>query len=136
MGSYKDGSDARVSKRDYRFIASVYLIGRVALGLAWVKCGTNGQTVQYYFWLIAAVPYVIVAIVFAFVKPHRKLWHNVVDVLLFLLIAKISICLHVMFETALSEHTLQVIVLILLIDSAVPHVILIIFFGYKLARWI
>ena len=136
VGSYKDGSDVRVSKRDYRFMASLYLIGRVVLGLAWVKRGTNGQTVQYYFLLITAVPYIIVATVFAFVKPHRKLWHNVVDVLLFLLIAKISICLHVMFETALSDHTLRIIVLILLIDLAIPHVILIIFFSYKLACWI
>ena len=135
VGSYKDGLDARVSKRDYRFVASVYLLGRLALGFAWVKRGANGPLIQHYSWLITTVPFIIAAISFAFIKPHRKLWHNCVDVLLFLLMAKLCVCFHVVFETALSEHTLRVIILIILIDIAFPHVILIIFFCYNLVCW-
>ena len=135
VGSYKDGLDAHVSKRDYRFVASVYLFGRVALGVAWVKLGANGPLIQHYSWLIGAVPFIIAAVSFGFIKPHRKLWHNCVDVLLFLLITKICICFHVVFETGLSEHTLRVVMLILLIDLALPHIILIVFFSYNLVCW-
>ena len=134
VGSYKDGLDAHVSKRDYRFVASLYLIGRVALGFSWLKRGANGPLIHYS-WLITAVPYIIAAVSFAFIKPHRKLWHNCVDVLLFLLIAKICVCFHVVFEIALSEHTLRVVMLLLLIDLALPQIILIKFFSYNLVCW-
>ena len=59
VGSYKDGLDARVSKRDYRFTASLYLIGRVAIGFGWIKPGPKGPPVQHYTLLISAVPCII-----------------------------------------------------------------------------
>ena len=135
VGSYKDGTDATESKRDYRFIAALYLIGQVLTGVAWAKGDINSPLARHY-WLISAVPYIVAAVAFALFKPHRKWGHNVVDVLSFLLLAKMSICLHIVFETEINDYTLRVMFLILLIDLAIPQVVLMTSLFLKLISWI
>ena len=134
VGSYKDGTEGG---RDYRLTAALYLIGRIMVGVSWSTsmCGNYTQHVQYYGWSVTAVPYILIAVVFAFFKPHRKWSHNVVDTLLFLLIAKMCICLHTVFYATISEHTLQLMVLLLLIDIAIPQVALFVYSGIKLVSW-
>ena len=135
VGSYKDGTEGG---RDYRLTAAMYLIGRIMVGVicSISKRGTKSLLVQYYGWLVSAVPFLLFAVAFAFFKPHRKWSHNVVDVLLFLLLAKICICFHIVFGTTISELTLQIIVLVLLIDIAIPQVALCVYCGFKLASWV
>ena len=84
--------------------------------------------------MIASVPFVVVAVVFAFIKPHRKWCHNLVDVLLFLLLSKICICMHIIFETIINDYTLRVLVLMILIEMVIPQLVVIIYF-FKLASW-
>ena len=134
VGSYKDGTEGG---RDYRLTAAMYLIGRIMLGVSWSinKCGFNFQLVQYYSWLVSAVPFILFAVVVTLFKPHRKWSHNVVDALLLLLIAKMCICFHTVFDTTVSEHTVQLIGLLLLIDIAIPQVALCVYCGFKLASW-
>ena len=85
--------------------------------------------------MIAAPPFVAVAVVIAFIKPHRKWYHNVVDVLLCLLMSKICVCMHIILETSTSDYILRVLVLIILIDLAIPQLVVIIYFFFKLASW-
>ena len=129
VGSYKDGTEGT---KDYRLTAAVYLIGRIIVGLTWFRTGARRPSSN---WLITAVPYILIAVAFALFKPHRNWWHNVVDVLLFLLIAKICIILHMAFETPNSEHSLHVMILVLLIDLAIPHVVLVVYCGFKIVSW-
>ena len=104
VGSYKDGTEGG---RDYRLTAGLYLIGRILIGISWSisKLGVISLLTQYYGWLVSAVPFLLFAVAFALFKPHRKWSHNVVDILLFLLIAKICICFHIVLGTTTSEHT-------------------------------
>ena len=134
VGSYKHGTEGG---RDYRLTAAMYLIVRIILGVSWSisKRGINSQLVQNYGWLVTAVPFILFAVVFAFFKPHRKRSHNVVDTLLFLLIAKMCICFHTVFDTIISDHTLQLMGLLLLIDIAIPQVALFVYCGIKLVSW-
>jgi hypothetical protein len=97
MGSYKDGTEEG-NKRDYRFIAGLYLAARITIGASWLKDGPNTPLVQSYAWLVTTLPYVISAVCFAFFKPHRKMLHNFLDVLFFLLMVKICIIFHVIFD--------------------------------------
>ena len=131
ISSYEDGT--KDGKRDCRIFAAIYLSGQVivATGLPWVKF----SGLVPYFWLSISVPYITFAVVLAFVKPHRKWSHNIADVLILLLMAKIPILLHVAFETSISDHILRVIMLIVLIDLAIPQVILISYFCFKLVYW-
>ena len=134
VGSYKDTTSATEGKRDYRLTAALYLIGRILTGIRWAKRTVSNQTSQQYNWMIAAAPFVAVAVVIAFIKPHRKWYHNLVDVLLFLLLSKICICMHIILETSTSDYILRVLVLITLIDLAIPQLVVIIYF-FKLASW-
>ena len=135
VGSYKEGTNASEGKRDYRLFAAVYLIGCILTGVGWTKRAVSKQTIQQYNWIIAAVPFVVVAVVFAYIKPHRKWYHNLVNVLLFLLMSKMCVCLHIIFETITSDYVLQILVLILVIDSAIPQLVVIIYFCFKLISW-
>ena len=134
VGSYKDGTEGG---RDYRLTAAVCLSGRIITAVGWSISGfkTNSTPVQNYSWLVSVVPYVLVAVVFALFKPHRKWSHNVVDALIFLLIAKMCVCYHIAFGTTTDEHTLRIMVLLLLIDFTIPQVALLIYCGIKLASW-
>ena len=71
----------------------------------------------------------------ALFKPHRKWCHNAVNVLLLLLIAKLCISFYIVYQTTISELILYIVVLLILIDLAVPHVILIVYCGIKLLLW-
>ena len=135
VGSYKDGTDATESKRDYRFFAAGYLIGRILTDIDWARRGANSPQTQHYAWLITAVPFIVAAMVFAVFQPHRKWSHNVVDALLFLLLTKMSICIHIMLETEISDYTLRVVFLILLIDFTIPQFVLITYSCIKLGTW-
>ena len=134
-GSYKDGTES--GQRDYRFFAAVYLIGRIAIALSWANhAGPNTRLVQSYAWLVTAMPFIAFAVIFAFFKPHRKLCNNAVDTLLFLLLAKISLLLHFIFEVTVSEDTLKVLVSIVFTDLAIPHAVYIAYITYNIVRWI
>ena len=134
VGSYKDGTEG---SRDYRLTAGLYLIGRIMVGVAWSIgiCCINSVRVQYYAWLWIAVPFVLFAVAFALFKPHRKWSHNLVDTLLFLLMAKICICFHIVFETATSEYSLRIMILLILVDIAIPQIVLLVHFGIKVVFW-
>ena len=114
VSSYKDGTEG---SRDYRLTAALYLFGRLMVGVACSigKRGANSQLVQYYGWLMCAIPFVLFAVAFALFKPHRKWSHNAVDTLF---IAKTCICFHTVLNSTASnsEHTLQIMGLLLLID--------------------
>ena len=129
IGSYKDGTN---SKRDYRFIGGVYLIGRIVIGLGLSRQNINSSYVQHYGWLFTAVLFILAVVFCAFFKPHRQWSHNIVDILMFLLLAKMCIFFHIMLEMSITDKALRVVVMILLIDLAIPHVALMVYFGYKI----
>ena len=133
VGSYNDGKSSIDSKRDYRFLAGVYLIGRISLGVGWAKLSPNSPVAQHYSWFIVAVPFILVAVFFAFFKPHRQWSHNIVDILMFLLLAKVCIFSHIVFEMSTTDKALRGVVMILLTDLAIPQVALMVYFGYKIA---
>ena len=134
-GSYKDGTES--GQRDYRFFAAIYFIGRIAVALGWAThAGPNTSVVQSYAWLITAMPFILVAVIFAFFKPHRRLCNNAIDVLLFLLLAKICLLFHFIYEVTVSEATLKVLGLIVLIDLAIPQAGYIAYITFRLVRWI
>ena len=135
VGSYNDGKSSIDSdiKRDYRFMAGVYLIGRISIGVGWAKLSPNSPVAQHYSWFVTAVPFILAAVFFAFFKPHRQWSHNIVDILMFLLLAKVCIFSHIMFEMSITDEALRVVVIILMIDLAIPQVALIVYFGYKIA---
>ena len=135
VGSYKDGTNASEGKRDYRLFAALHFIGRIITGVCWTKRAVSKQISQQYNWMIAAVPFLIIAVVFAYIKPHRKWYHNLVSVLFALLISQMCICLHIIFETITNDHVLQILVLILVIDLAIPQLVVIIYFCFKLISW-
>ena len=120
--SYKDGTET--GQKDFRFMAAVYLIGRIAVALAWANhAGPNTSMVQSYAWVVTAMPFIVVAVFFAFFKPHRKLSSNAIDVLLFLLLAKLSLLFHFIYEVTVSEATLKVLVAVVLTDLAIPQAV-------------
>jgi hypothetical protein len=134
-GSYKDGTES--GQRDYRFFAGLYLIGRIAVALSWANhAGPNTSLVQSYAWLVTAMPFILVAVMFAFFKPHRRLCDNAIDVLLFLLLAKFCLLFHFIYDVTVSEATLKVLGLIVLIDLAIPQAVYIAFITFRLVRWI
>ena len=135
VGSYKDGTNVSEGKRDYRLFAAVYMIGRILTGVCWAKRTVSNQTIQQYNWMIVAVPFLIIAVVFSYIKPHRKWYHSLVSVLLFLLMSKMCVCLHIIFETITSDYVLQILVLILVIDLTIPQLVVIIYFCFKLISW-
>ena len=130
LGSYKDGTN---SKRDYRFIGGVYLIGRIVIGLGLTRPSINSSYVQHYGLLFTAVLFILAAVFFAFFKPHRQWSHNIVDILMFLLLAKMCIFFHIMLEMNITDKVLRGVVMILRIDLAIPQVALMVYFGYKIA---
>ena len=134
VGSYKDGTEGN---RDYRLTAGLYLIGRIMIGVSWSisKSAPNGPLTPYYGWLVSAVPFVLCAVTVALFKPHRKWSHNIVDVLLLLLIAKICMCFYIVFRTTISEPALRIIVLLVLIDIAIPQMVQLVYYGIKLVLW-
>ena len=135
VGSYKDGTNASEGKRDYRLFAALHLIGRILSGASLAKHSISNLKNQQYDWLITSVPFLVVAVIVAYIKPYRKWCHNLVTVLLLLLVAKFCICIHIIFETITNDYTLRVLVLILLIDFAIPQLVLIIYFFFKLISW-
>ena len=135
VGSYKDGTNASEGKRDYRLFAAVYLVGRILTAAGLAKHSISNLKNQQYDWLITSVPFLVVAVIVAYIKPHRKWCHNLVTVLLLLLVAKFCICIHIIFETITNDYTLRVLVLVLLIDFAIPQLVVIIYFFFKLISW-
>ena len=131
VGSYKDGTDGG---RDYRLTAALYLFVRIMVGVAWSisKIIANSLPTEYYGWLMGSVPFVLLAVGFAYFKPHRKWSHNLVDILLFLLITKMCLFLQIVFETTINEHGLRILVLVLLIDIVIPQVALLVYCAYRL----
>ena len=129
--SYKDGT--MEDECDCRIFAAVYLIGQIfsATGLPWVKFSSLVQ----YFWLFNSISTTLCEVIIAFVKPRRNWRDNIVDILILLLLTKLTILLHVVFETNISEQQLKVLVIVLLIDLAIPQVVLLCYFCFKLLAW-
>ena len=128
--SYKDGTET--GQRDFRFTAAVYLIGRIATGLSWIKPYPNSPLVRSYGWLVSVTPCLITAACITLFRPHRRICHNTVDVLLLLLLAKICCIVHFIFKTHNNEKTLKILVSALLIDIAIPQVVVMSYFVFKL----
>ena len=129
--SYKDGT--KTGQRDYRFTAAVYLCGRVVLGIGCFIHGAQYNIFPNYSWVFAAVGYAVGAIGFLCFKPYRKAWHNATDTLLLLLLSKICLCSY--FYSTASEYISHVMIIMLLIDLAIPQVALITYLSYKLVSW-
>lgn len=129
-GSYEDGTG---NKRDYRFFSALYLFGQMLTfyNLPWFQVGT----LYRYYWLINGTVIIFSAGVIAIIKPRRKWSHNMVDMLILLLMGKINIFLHIAFKTSISEHTLRFILIIIVIDLAIPQVVLMICFCFKTLPW-
>ena len=82
-GCYKDGRD---NKLDCRWFAGLYFILRMSLFTVYTV--TNSLEAQY---LIQILLFLLVAFLFAFIKPYRNGWVNNVDCGFFLLLAAISV---------------------------------------------
>ena len=132
VGSFKDGTTSTDRKRDCRFIAGFYLIGEILIAIGWAKQGANNPLAQHYGWLVMAIPFILAAVFFAFLKPYRQWSHNIVDILMFLLLAKICICFHIVFEMSITDKALKVVMIIVLIDLGIPQVALIVYFAHKI----
>ena len=132
QGCYKDGI-SNGSTRDYRMLSGLYLIGRLLIGVGSRKASSNDPTVQHYGWLIPAVPFILVGVLYAVLKPYRQWRHNVIDVIVLLWIAKMSICVHVVFNMSITDENLKIVLTVLVIDLGAPQAVLLLYLCYKLA---
>ena len=138
-GTFKDGTDERLGNTDCRWAAALLLFGRVLLG----ACSTyhkeiNSKNARQTSWLLSAVPYILFSVGFAYIKPHRRPLHNIIDILLLLLIAKICICFYFIFnlDSYTDADTVKIISLLIMIDLTIPQLILITYFSYKVLSWL
>ena len=135
QGCYKDGTTNRGS-RDCRLVSGIYLIGRIGSGAVTAKSNSASSITQSYGWLMTSVFFVLVSVFFAFFKPYRRWCHNVIDTITLLWIAKMCICIHVILEMSISEEDLNTMMVILILDLAIPHLLLLLWIIYKLSRLI
>ena len=133
QGCYKDGTTNRGS-RDYRLVSGIYLIGRIGIAAVTAKTSSATSITQYYGWLIMSVFFVVASVFFAFFKPYRWWFYNVIDTVTLLWIAKMCICVHVILEMSISEEDLNTMMVILILDLAIPHLLLLLWISYKLSQ--
>uniref|UniRef100_A0A1X7U7E6 Uncharacterized protein n=1 Tax=Amphimedon queenslandica TaxID=400682 RepID=A0A1X7U7E6_AMPQE len=81
-GCYKDGRDRKL---DCRWFAGFYFILRIILFV--VYGFTDQWHTQYLFQILL---FIVVAFLFAFIRPYRKDWLNNLDCCMFLILASIS----------------------------------------------
>ena len=84
-GSYKDGTQGDGGERDLRSFSGLYFILRV------VVCLYPFMLKFLSIWAFEALLFSMIAVLVAFVKPYRKIYMNVVDVLLLLLLTLLSL---------------------------------------------
>ena len=74
QGCYKDGVSGtrNGSTRDYRILSGLYLNGRLLVGVGTGKQSSNSPIVQHYAWPLTAVPFILVSVLFAILKPFHQ----------------------------------------------------------------
>ena len=132
QGCYKDGI-SNGSTRDYRILSGLYLIGRLLTGAGTGRQSSNSPLVQHYAWLLTALPFVLVSVLFAILRPFRQWSHNIINIIMLLWIGKMCVCIHVAFEMSITDEDLKTMLIILLIDFAVPQAAILLYIGYKIA---
>ena len=133
QGCYKDGV-SNGSTRDYRIFAGLYLMARLLIGVGIARQSGN-NLMFHYTWLMIAVPYILASVLLAVLKPYHQWSHNVINVIIFLWLAKMTICLHVAFEMSITDENLKIVLIVLLFDSAAPQAVLLFYVGYKTISW-
>ena len=89
-GCYKDGSEGGI---DCRWFSSLYFCLRIALFMTYTQ--SNFWHLQY---LIQLLIFLVVALMFAFIRPYHRDWINNLDTAMFINLAAI---------TAISQYNLQ-----------------------------
>ena len=84
-GCYKDGTQGDSGERDLRSFSGLYLILRV------IVCLYPFMHKFLSVWAFEALLFSMTAALVAFIKPYRKIYMNVVDVLLLLLLTLLSL---------------------------------------------
>ena len=126
QGQYKDGTNGT---RDFRMVSAFFLILRILIVASfsphrWSPWSTSE---------LRGVLFVIVCSLYAILRPYRLNYRNNVDILTLALLTIFSLIFPISlyhFDTA--SPSWSALILILLIG--VPHMILILFLGYKLAK--
>ena len=77
QGWFKDGTNGT---RDFRYFAGFYLIFRIVI-LVEVAVST------YYIWMIIILCPIIASLMFALLRPYKNDWLNILDSLLFAILA-------------------------------------------------
>ena len=116
QGCYKNGTNGT---RDYRSFAALYLLFRIVLLMAFIFPMT-------YQWLIQIPLPVVVSLLFAYFRPYKNNYFNVIDGLAFVLLA-LTIFL-IMYAVRANPFPLQ----ILCVVGLIPFLYLISFVLYKL----
>ena len=116
QGGYKNGTD---SNWDYRYFAGLYLLFRIVLLVAFIFS-------MHYQWLILIPLPIIVSLIFAYFRPYKKNFFNVIDGLAFVLLG-LTIFL-IMYATRANPFPLQ----ILFVVGLIPFLYFISFILYKL----
>ena len=116
QGCYKNGTNGT---RDYRYFAGFYLLFRVVLLVAFIS------TAAYYLWLIIILFAVIISLLFAFFRPYKNNYFNIIDSSGFALLAISSFLL--MYAIHISYIPLELLYVVLLI----PFLYFIAFTSFK-----
>ena len=104
QGCYKNGTNGT---RDYRYFAGLYLLFRVVLLVAFIS------TTADYFWLIIILFAVIISLLFAFFRPYKNNYFNIIDSSCFALLAISSFLL--MYAIHISYIPFELLYVVLLI---------------------
>ena len=116
QGCYKNGTNGT---RDYRYFAGFYLLFRVVLLVAFISTAAD------YLWLIIILFAVVISLLFAFFRPYKNNYFNIIDSSGFALLA-ISFFL-IMYAIHMSYIPFELLYVVLLI----PFLYFIAFTSFK-----
>ena len=117
QGWFKDGTNGT---RDFRYFAGFYLIFRIVI-LVEVAVST------YYIWMIIILCPIIASLMFALLRPYKNDWLNILDSLLFAILAL------AIFFVMYNRHVAPVPLLFVAVLMFVPLIYIVSFGVYKLA---
>ena len=116
QGCYKNGTNGT---RDYRYFAGFYLLFQVVLLVAFISTAAD------YLWLIIILFAVVISLLFAFFRPYKNNYFNIIDSSGFALLA-ISFFL-MMYAIHISYIPFELLYVVLLI----PFLYFIAFTSFK-----
>ena len=126
QGHYKDGTNGT---RDFRMVSALYLVFRI-VALYGYSINHNSDN-HVHGWLITAVVGVSTSLFFAIVRPYKAKYFNVVDSIIFAVLALLLLLCQAVFAHQGYSHTLVVCGLLII---GLPHATLMLYILYIVSK--